>query len=454
MPFESAPFGVTGLETAFSALYTYLVEPGVLRLETMLERMSAGPAAIFGLERPRIAVGAPANLTLLDTAGVLAGQGGHVQVTFRELVAAREAAERARAADDRRRSGRAPVSAALVLEDGTVFSGESVGAEGFAFGEAVFTTSMSGYQEVATDPSFEGQIVCFTAPMVGNYGVDEARSESRRSHATRSRDARGARAALDGLAARARHRRADRRRHAFARPASARPRRDARRCGQRRERRRRSADGGARRSRRWQAQHSSPAFRRTSRTPSPPRALCASRSSTTAASARSCAGSRPRGAAVDVFPHDVDADTLAGVRRRPALAGAGRPGTARRRGADGAETCSGARRCSASASVTSCSRSRPVTRRSSCRSGIAARTIPCSTTAATRCSSPRRTTASRSRPATTRPSRTPRSTTARSRGSSYPTERARSAQFHPEATPGPHDAASIISGWVDELRSA
>ena len=60
-----------------------------------------------------------------------------------------------------------------MLEDGTVFAGESVGAEGFAFGEAVFTTSMSGYQEVATDPSFEGQIVCFTAPMVGNYGVDE-----------------------------------------------------------------------------------------------------------------------------------------------------------------------------------------------------------------------------------------------------------------------------------------
>jgi carbamoyl-phosphate synthase small subunit len=72
---------------------------------------------------------------------------------------------------------------ALVLEDGTVFAGESVGAEGSAFGEAVFTTSMTGYQEVATDPSFEGQIVCFTAPMVGNYGVDERRSESRRPHA-------------------------------------------------------------------------------------------------------------------------------------------------------------------------------------------------------------------------------------------------------------------------------
>jgi dihydroorotase len=66
VPFESAPFGVLGLETAFSALYTHLVEPGLLSLETVLERMSAGPAAIFGLERPRLAVGARANLALLD----------------------------------------------------------------------------------------------------------------------------------------------------------------------------------------------------------------------------------------------------------------------------------------------------------------------------------------------------------------------------------------------------
>jgi dihydroorotase len=67
VPFEAAPFGVTGLETAFAALYTHLVEPGVIGLETLLERMSAGPARIFGLERPRIAIGAPANLVLLNT---------------------------------------------------------------------------------------------------------------------------------------------------------------------------------------------------------------------------------------------------------------------------------------------------------------------------------------------------------------------------------------------------
>src|SRR5207248_661421 len=66
VPFEAAPFGVTGLETAFSALYTHLVEPGLLKLETLLERMSAGPARAYGLDAPRSAVGAPANLVLLD----------------------------------------------------------------------------------------------------------------------------------------------------------------------------------------------------------------------------------------------------------------------------------------------------------------------------------------------------------------------------------------------------
>jgi dihydroorotase len=66
VPFEAAPFGVTGLETAFSALYTQLVEPGLVSLETLVERMTAGPAGVYGLQSPRIAVGEPANLVLLD----------------------------------------------------------------------------------------------------------------------------------------------------------------------------------------------------------------------------------------------------------------------------------------------------------------------------------------------------------------------------------------------------
>ena len=81
----------------------------------------------------------------------------------------------------------------LILEDGSVFRGESVAAHGFAVGEAVFTTAMTGYQEVVTDPSFAEQIVCFTAPMIGNYGVAEGRSESAAVHARAvvMREARG-----------------------------------------------------------------------------------------------------------------------------------------------------------------------------------------------------------------------------------------------------------------------
>jgi dihydroorotase len=66
VPFEAAPFGVTGLETAFAALYTHLVEPGLIPLGVVLERMSGGPARAYGLDEPRVAVGAAANLVLLD----------------------------------------------------------------------------------------------------------------------------------------------------------------------------------------------------------------------------------------------------------------------------------------------------------------------------------------------------------------------------------------------------
>jgi carbamoyl-phosphate synthase small subunit len=70
----------------------------------------------------------------------------------------------------------------LLLEDGTVYRGRSVAAPGVAFGVAVFTTGMTGYQETVTDPSYAEQLVCFTASMVGNYGVDEKRLESDRPH--------------------------------------------------------------------------------------------------------------------------------------------------------------------------------------------------------------------------------------------------------------------------------
>ncbi|KAF1296063.1 carbamoyl phosphate synthase small subunit [Enterococcus sp. JM4C] len=66
----------------------------------------------------------------------------------------------------------------LILEDGTVFTGKAFGAEANVFGEIVFTTSMTGYQETITDQSFNGQIITFTYPMVGNYGVNRDDYES------------------------------------------------------------------------------------------------------------------------------------------------------------------------------------------------------------------------------------------------------------------------------------
>jgi len=85
----------------------------------------------------------------------------------------------------------------LVLEDGTVFPGVSVGARGVAAGEACFTTAMAGYEEAVTDPSYVAQVLCFAYPLVGTYGVDEARMESKRvqCEAVVMRDARPAFAA-------------------------------------------------------------------------------------------------------------------------------------------------------------------------------------------------------------------------------------------------------------------
>lgn len=69
--------------------------------------------------------------------------------------------------------------AKLALEDGTVYTGRSFGARGETFGEVVFNTSMTGYQEVLTDPSYKGQIVTMTYPLIGNYGINPEDTESR-----------------------------------------------------------------------------------------------------------------------------------------------------------------------------------------------------------------------------------------------------------------------------------
>jgi carbamoyl-phosphate synthase small subunit len=73
-------------------------------------------------------------------------------------------------------------TARLALEDGTVFTGRAFGAAGTAEGEVVFNTSMTGYQEILTDPSYKGQIVTMTYPLIGNYGINRQDVESRRPH--------------------------------------------------------------------------------------------------------------------------------------------------------------------------------------------------------------------------------------------------------------------------------
>jgi carbamoyl-phosphate synthase small subunit len=308
------------------------------------------------------------------------------------------------------------VIAALVLEDGTVFSGESVGAEGVAFGEAVFTTSMSGYQEVATDPSFAGQIVCFTAPMVGNYGIDDARSESSRVHAKAivMREARGPEwtdwlhangiVALTGVDTRSlvlHLRELGAMRAAavtgdivaeevvtsvLAQPAMA---------------------GAA-----LVAGVSTPE-RFTFAPEGEVRVAVVDYGCKRSILRRLAAN----GAAVDVFPHDVDADSIAGYDGVLLSPGPGDPAPL----VDEANALQGLLgRTPVLGVCLSCSRSQRDVRRSSCHSATAARTILWSTTARAASSSPHRTTGLPWPPATSRRSRTPRSTTARSKVSLTP----------------------------------
>src|SRR6202161_3640750 len=74
------------------------------------------------------------------------------------------------------------MKAILALEDGSVFPGEGFGAKASACGEVVFNTSMTGYQEILTDPSYKGQIVTMTYPLIGNYGINRQDVESKRPH--------------------------------------------------------------------------------------------------------------------------------------------------------------------------------------------------------------------------------------------------------------------------------
>ena len=74
--------------------------------------------------------------------------------------------------------------AILLLEDGSTFRGQSIGIKGSSVGEVVFNTSMTGYQEIITDPSYDSQIITFTNPHIGNTGVNSEDMESLKIHAS------------------------------------------------------------------------------------------------------------------------------------------------------------------------------------------------------------------------------------------------------------------------------
>jgi len=344
------------------------------------------------------------------------------------------------------------MTGALILEDGAVFAGESVGADGFAFGEAVFTTSMTGYQEVATDPSFEGQIVCFTAPMVGNYGVDEGRSESRRTHATAvvMREARGPEwtdwlhdhgvVGLTGIDTRSLvlHLR----------------------------------EAGAMRAAAIAGDHDTDEVLRAVRTqPAMAGAALVAQVSTREPYTFSDSGAvriavvdfgckrsilrrlQENGAAVDVFPHDVDADTIAGYDGVLLSPGPGDPAplqeeTRMLQGLLGRVpvlgVCLGHQLLAMATGKETFKL--PFGHRGANHPVIDHRTRKVLVTSqnhgfAVSAADESGVTHSSLYDGTVE-------------GLAYPELRARSAQFHPEASPGPHDAASIIGSFVDELKAA
>jgi carbamoylphosphate synthase small subunit len=113
------------------------------------------------------------------------------------------------------------MKAILALEDGSVFHGTGFGAATTACGEVCFNTSMTGYQEILTDPSYKGQIVTMTYPLIGNYGINDPRTLSRRQQLARRSNARG-------LSRAERHSGNSGNRHPRADQEAARPRRSQR----------------------------------------------------------------------------------------------------------------------------------------------------------------------------------------------------------------------------------
>ena len=251
--------GTTGLETAFAALYTELVLAGRARAGDAdraddRRRRAVRPADAAD----RVAASRPTSRSSTSTRRWEVGADGYASRSANCCFHGRTLHGRVRADDRRRRASpfrradsprrtarraawpmsRPMPTAYVLLEDGARFDGIACGADGHAVGEIVFTTSMSGYQEAMTDPSYAGQLITFTYPQIGNYGViergDGVRPDPRPrgDHARRQSTAttRPAPRRLADVADRLRDPGDHRPRHPRARPPHPRRGRDARRA--------------------------------------------------------------------------------------------------------------------------------------------------------------------------------------------------------------------------------
>ena len=396
--------GTTGLETAFAALYTELVLPRRAPLALLVERMTAG-AALFGLPPPRSPSGAPANLC----AGRPRAPSGWWASTATRA-ARRTAASRAATLQGGSCSpsppAPSPTASAALRADAPPHDRLRAARGRHALrrrrrrratrtpsGEVVFTTGMSGYQESVTDPSFAGQLITFTYPHIGNYGVRAAAMESDRVHAARGDHARGDR--------HARTRRApstagstgwptaaSRRSPASTRGRSSATSATRARCAAASSRRAMPEARGARAhrrpSRRWSAATSSQDVTPPrARDPRRGRRARGSSPSTPASRARSCATSPSAARRVELHPctHERARSCWPATPTRSSWPTA--PAT-RRRSTTSSTRCassSAGSRCSASASATSSCAGRSGWRPSSSRSATAAPTTPSRTCA-------------------------------------------------------------------------
>ena len=461
MPFEAAPFGVTGLETAFAALYTHLVEPGLVPLETLLERMSAGPARIFGLERPadrgrRAREPRPARaprrrwrvredrFRSRSANSWLLGERLHGKVASPLTRRRRDGSAFEPAAVERM----TPSVPGLGGRDASSAARASARRGRRAFGEAVFTTGDDRLPGGRHRPELlradrllhraDGRQLRRRRPTARESARPHARAvvmrEARGPEWTDWLHERGI-PALTGIDTRAlvlhlRERGAMR--AARRRPART---RSTRRCAAVREQPSMSGRGAR-----------AAASRRRSRTSTATRATCGSRSSTTAPSARSCAGSPAPARAVTVFPHDVDADTLAGFDGVLLSNGPGDPEPLVGRGRDRARAArprAGARHLPRPPAARARDRPRAPT---SCPFGHRGANHPVRRARdAAACSSRARTTASRSSASADR-ARHARVALRRHRRGRSPTRscaRARCSSI-PRPGPGPHDAWPIL----------